>query len=383
MKTRVFRLCGSVSPWLVAALACAFLAVSRGHAQEIRIGEFGSLTGTTATFGQSTHNGIMLAVEEINGGGGVTGKKVKLMTEDDQSKPEEAKTAVIKLIKQHKVVALLGEVASSRSLAAAPEAQRAGIPMVTPASTNPKVTQIGDFVFRACFIDPFQGGTMAKYAFEDLKVRQVAILKDVKNDYSVGLADFFRKTFTELGGQIVTEESYAENDIEFRAQLTAIRSKSPQAIYIPGYYTEVALIARQARELGLKVPLLGGDGWDSEKTLEIGGDAVNGSYYTNHYSPDDPSPVVQGFIQKYKAKYGAVPDAMAVLGYDAARLLMDAMQRAGTTDGAKVRDALAQTKDFPGVSGSITLDADRNAKKNIVVLKIDGGKVKFAKSIAP
>ncbi len=383
MKTRAFAAAARAAAGFVVALAIMLAGVRLARADEIRIGEFGSLTGTTATFGQSTHNGILLAVDETNAAGGVIGKKLKLITEDDQSKPEEAKTAVIKLIKQQRVAAILGEVASSRSLAAAPEAQKAGIPMVTPASTNPKVTQVGDYIFRTCFIDPFQGSTMAKFAHDTLKVNQVAILKDVKNDYSVGLAEFFERTFTGMGGQIVANESYSEGDTEFRAVLTAIRSKNPQAIYIPGYYTEVGLIARQARELGLRVPMLGGDGWDSEKTLEIGGDAVNGSYYTNHYSAEDPSPVVQGFIQKYKAKYGEVPDAMAVLGYDAARILIDAIKRAGSADGPKVRDALAQTKDFGGVSGSITIDAERNSKKNIVVLKIDGGKVKFQTSIAP
>lgn len=383
MKNRVFGAVRATGLGLVLALAASSVAVSAAHADDIRIGQYVSLTGTTATFGQSMNKGVTMAIDETNAAGGVLGNKIKLITEDDQSKPEEAKTAAIKLIKQQRVVALLGEIASSRSLAAAPEAQRAGIPMVTPASTNPKVTQVGDYIFRTCFIDPFQGSTMAKFAHDTLKANQVAILKDVKNDYSVGLAEFFEKTFTGLGGQVVATESYSEGDTEFRAVLTAIRAKNPQAIYVPGYYTEVGLIARQARELGLKVPLLGGDGWDSEKTLEIGGDAVNGSYYTNHLSAEDPSPVVQGFIQKFKSKHGEVPDAMAVLGYDAARILIDAIKRAGSTEGAKIRDALAQTKDFPGVSGSITIDADRNSKKNIVVLKIEGGKVKFQTSIAP
>lgn len=383
MKTRVFAAVRGGATGFVLAFVAGAAAVSSAHADDIRIGQYVSLTGTTATFGQSMNKGVTMAIDEANAGGGILGQKVKLITEDDQSKPEEAKIAAIKLIKQQRVVALLGEIASSRSLAAAPEAQRAGIPMVSPASTNPKVTQVGDYIFRTCFIDPFQGSTMAKFAHDTLKVNQVAILKDVKNDYSVGLAEFFERTFTGLGGQVVATESYSEGDTEFRAVLTAIRAKNPQAIYVPGYYTEVGLIARQARELGLKVPLLGGDGWDSEKTLEIGGDAVNGSYYTNHLSAEDPSPVVQGFIQKYKARNGEVPDAMAVLGYDAARILLDAIKRAGSTEGAKIRAALASTKDFPGVSGSITIDADRNSKKNIVVLKIDGGKVKFQTSIAP
>jgi branched-chain amino acid transport system substrate-binding protein len=349
----------------------------------ILIGEYGSLTGGTATFGQSTHHGIMIATEEINNQGGLLGKKVKIVTEDDQSKPEEAKTAVLKLIKQNQAIAILGEVASSRSLAAAPECQKAKVPMISPASTNPKVTEVGDYIFRACFVDTFQGEAMAKFAFNNLKVRKVAILKDIKNDYSVGLAEFFEKTFKQLGGEIIATESYSEGDIEFRAQLTSIKAKSPEAVYVPGYYTEVGLISRQARELGITVPMLGGDGWDSPKTLEIGGSTVNNCYFTNHYAADDPNPLVQGFIEKYKKNYGTVPDAMAVLGYDAANILFDAIKRAGSADSSKIRDALADTKKFPGVSGEITIDKNRNAEKRIVILKIEEGKIKFAEGMSP
>jgi branched-chain amino acid transport system substrate-binding protein len=363
----------------------AFLAIlgCKKNENVIPVGEFGSLTGGTATFGQSTHKGIKLATEEQNAKGGLFGKSIEIITEDDQSKPEEAKTAVLKLIKQNQVIAVLGEVASSRSLAAAPECQKAKIPMISPASTNPKVTEVGDYIFRTCFIDTFQGEAMAKYAYNDLKARKVAILRDIKNDYSVGLAEFFEKTFKKLGGEIVANASYSEGDIEFRAQLTDIKTKNPDAVYIPGYYTEVGLIARQARELGINVPLLGGDGWDSPKTLEIGGTSVNGSYFTNHYAADDPNPTVQGFIQKYKEKYSEVPDAMAVLGYDAAKILFDAMRRAGAPDSTKIRDALAQTQKFPGVSGEITIDKNRNAEKRIVVLKVEDGKIKFADAMNP
>ncbi|MBL7684543.1 MAG: ABC transporter substrate-binding protein [Deltaproteobacteria bacterium] len=349
----------------------------------ILIGEYGSLTGGTATFGQSVHKGIQLATEEQNAQGGLLGKPIKIITEDDQSKPEEAKTAILKLIKQNQVAAVIGEVASSRSLAAAPEAQKAKIVMLSPASTNPKVTEVGDFIFRACFVDTFQGSSMAKFAFQKLGIKKIAILKDVKNDYSVGLADFFEKTFKELGGEIVTVTSYSEGDIEFRAQLTEIKNKNPEAVYIPGYYTEVGLIARQARELGITTPLLGGDGWDSAKTLEIGGAAVNGAYFTNHYASDDPSPLVQNFIEKFRKKYSETPDAMAVLGYDAAKLLFDAIKRAASIDSLKIREALALTKDFPAVSGSITMDANRNAQKRIVVLKIEDGKIKYADGMNP
>ncbi len=361
----------------------ASLGCSKSDKNVLLIGEYGSLTGGTATFGQSTHNGIMLATEEINAQGGLLGKKVKILTEDDQSKPEEAKTAALKLIRQNNVIALLGEVASSRSLAAAPEAQRAKIPMISPASTNPKVTEVGDYIFRACFVDTFQGASMAKFAYNNLKLRNVAVLVDNKNDYSVGLDEFFEKTFKALGGNIVAVESYSEGDIEFRAQLTAIKAKNPDGIYIPGYYTEVGLIARQARELGLQVPLMGGDGWDSPKTIEIGGNAVNGSYFSNHYAEDDPNPIIQSFIQKYKQKYGIVPDAMAVLGYDAANILFDSIKRANSADPTLIRDAIAQTKDFPGVTGSITMDANRNAQKRIVVMKIDNGKITFTEAMNP
>lgn len=362
---------------LLASLAC------QKKGDTIPIGVYASLTGTTATFGQSMKEGCDLALEELNASGGLLGKKVEYFVEDDQSKPEEAKTAALKLIKQDQVLALLGEVASSRSLAAAPEAQKNKIPMISPASTNPKVTAVGDYIFRACFVDTFQGSSMARFANQDLGLKKVAILYDVKNDYSVGLADFFEKTFLELGGTIPIKQSYSEGDIEFRAQLTAIKAENPDGIYVPGYYTEVGLIARQARELGVNVPMLGGDGWDSPKTLEIGGAAVEGHYFTNHYSAEDPSPVVQNFIKKYQEKYKKVPDAMAVLGYDAANMLFDAIRRAGSTDGPKVRDALAATKDFEGVSGKITMDPERNASKNIVILKFEGGKVKFHKKLPP
>ena len=260
---------------------------------EILVGEYSSLTGGTATFGQSTHNGILLAFTEVNGAGGVLGKKLKVLTEDDQSKPEEAATAATKLISQNRVVALIGEVASSRSLAAAPIAQSNKVPMISPSSTNPRVTQVGDYIFRVCFIDPFQGSVMAKFVANTLKLKRVAILYDVRNDYSVGLRNFFTEKFKGLGGQIIGEQSYSEGDSDFRAQLTQLKSLKPEAIYVPGYYTEAGTVARQARELGLTVPLLGGDGWDSPKLFEIGGEAIKGSYISNHYSVDDPSPTIQ------------------------------------------------------------------------------------------
>jgi len=378
MKVRLFVAAGAAA-LLVGSLACG----KGGGGAEIVIGEYGSLTGTTATFGQSTHNGILQAFDEINAAGGLLGKKVKVLVEDDRSQPEEATTAVTKLINQSHVVAVLGEVSSSRSLAAAPICQANKVPMVSPSSTNPRVTQQGDYIFRVCFIDPFQAPVMAKFAANTLKIKRVAILTDVRNDYSIGLQTFFRQSFKALGGEIVAEQSYSEGDSDFRAQLTQIKAANPEAIYLPGYYTEAATIARQARELGITVPLMGGDGWDSPKLFEIGGAALDGCYISNHYSVDDPSPAIQKFVSEYKSRYKDSPDALAALGYDAARILADAIKRAGSTDGEKVRDALKTVKDFPGVTGTITINADRNAVKPAVVLKIDKGKFHYVETVNP
>ncbi len=375
----------------------------------IILGEFGSLTGGTATFGKSTQKGIEMALEEINKAGGIEGKLIRIIVEDDQSKPEEAATVVKKLVTQDKVLIVLGEVASSRSLAGAPICQEGKVPMITPSSTNPKVTQVGDYIFRVCFLDPFQGEVMAKFARNTLKVNKAAILKDIKNDYSVGLAQFFAEIFKNLGGTIISEESYSEGDIDFRAQLTALKAKNPEVIFIPGYYTEVGLITRQARDLGINVPLIGGDGWDSPRLIEIGGKALENTYYSNHYAPEDPRPEVQKFISDFKAKYNEIPDAMAPLGYDAARIAFDAIKKSGILEEKnikesynenskakslmdavnternreRIRDVIAQTKDFPGVTGVITIDQNRNAKKSAVVLKYEDGKFKYVETINP
>ena len=350
---------------------------------EILIGEYSSLTGTAAAFGNSTHQGLLLAVDEINAAGGVLGKKIRVQTEDDQSKPEEAATAVTKLINRDKVKAIIGEVASGRSLAAAPICQSNGIPMVTPSSTNPKVTQVGDYIFRVCFIDEFQGHTIARFVYNSMKAKKVAILKDVKNEYSVGLTEFFSDKFKELGGEIIAVQAYSEGDNDFKAQLTALKAANPEIIFVPGYYGEAALIVKQARELKINIPIVGGDGWDSAKLLEVGGEAMNGTFYCNHYTPDDTAAVVREFVAKYKAKYNVVPDAIAALAYDAARILFAAMQRAGTTDGAKVRDELAATKNFSGVAGMVTIDANRNATKSAVIVQIQNQKLGYKETILP
>jgi branched-chain amino acid transport system substrate-binding protein len=313
-----------------------------------------------------------MAIDEINAAGGIlNGRQLQVTVEDDQGRPDQAATVVTKLITQNKVVAVVGEVASSNSKAAAPICQRSQVPMISPSSTNETVTQVGDYIFRVCFIDPFQGDVMAKFAANTLKAKKVAILKDINSDYSAGLTDSFTKSFTGLGGTIAGVVSYAQADVDYKAQLTQIKSMDVDAIYLPGYYTQVGQIARQARELGITIPILGGDGWDSAQLWDIGREALNNCYISNHYSVDDPSPAIQKFVSDFKAKYnGETPDAIAALAYDAMKVLADSMKRAGTTDGAKVRDAIAATKDFPGVTGVLTINAERNATKPAVILKM-------------
>ena len=374
--------------------------------KEIVIGEYGSLTGTSATFGLSTKNGIDLATEEQNAAGGIATFPIRVVVEDDQSKAEEAATAVSKLLSRDRPVAVLGEVSSSRSLAAAPLLQTAQVPMISPSSTSPKVTQVGDYIFRVCFIDPFQGSGIAKFAYNTKGVRSVAILKDVKNDYSVGLAQYFTTTFTELGGAIIGEETYSEGDIDFKAQLTNLISKKPDALVLTGYYTEVGLISLQARELGFEGIFLGGDGWDSDKLVSTSQGKIVGGFYSNHYSVDDPSPRVQDFISKYEAKFGAKPDGLAALGYDAAKILYTSMEKvaAANPDHAAgfgdrtglpateekrvaarqaLKDELAKTQGFAGVTGDITIDADRNASKPLVIVQVTEQGPVYVESIQP
>ena len=351
---------------------------------EILVGEYGSLTGSEATFGQSTHNAIMLAVDEINAGGGVGGRKIRVLTEDDQSKAEEAANAVTKLISQNNVVAVLGEVASSNSLAAAPICQSNKVPMITPSSTNPTVTQKGDYIFRMCFLDDYQGQSMARYLYNTVGTRKVAVLIDNKSDYSTGLAKFFSDAFVAAGGKVVATQSYAKGDSDFRSQLTAIKTTNPDLIYVPGYYNDIGQIAIQARDLGMKMPLAGGDGWESPKLVEIGGKALEGCFYSNHYFPGDPNPTVRDFVEKYRQRYSATPDALAALAYDAARVLADSMRRAGKTDGPALRDAIAATKGFAGVTGTINLGPDRNPEgKTLVIVEVKDGQLTLKAKVEP
>lgn len=368
---------------LITAIAGAFAACTKKNTDEIVVGHYGSMTGPEATFGQSTDEGIRLAIDEVNAAGGVKGKKIRLVTMDNQGKAEETASVVTRLIEQEKVIALLGEVASSRSLIAGPIAQSKKIPMITPSSTNPKVTEVGDFVFRVCFIDPFQGTVMAKFTTENLKLKKVAILRDVKSDYSVGLADFFTMKLKELGGEVVADLSYQSDDVDFKGQLTQIKSKNPEAIFIPGYYTAVGLIARQARELGIQAPLLGGDGWDSPKLSEIGQKAVDGSYFSNHYSTESTDPAAVEFMTKFKAKYNKSPDGLSAAGYDAAKVLIKAMETSADLSPKSIRDQIAATKDFAGATGKITIDEKRNATKSAVVVQVEGVNNKYVTTVNP
>lgn len=383
MQTRNFAFFILQFAFFISFFAACSQTKEPTQAEEIRIGVYGSMTGTTATFGQSTQKGVEMAVAEINGSGGVLGKQLRVLVEDDQGKPEEAQTVVTRLINRNQVIAVIGETASSRSLAAAPVCQQSGIPMVTPSSTNPKVTQVGDFIFRVCFIDSFQGSVMAKFAARTLHVSRVAILRDIKNEYSVGLADVFIEHFKKYGGAVAGDVSYSEGDTDFSAQLTALKSSNPEAIFVPGYYTEVGLIAIQARKLGITVPLLGGDGWESPKLIEIGGAALNGCYYSNHYAPDDPAPAIRNFVKGYRTRYNEAPDAVGALSYDAAKILINAIRKTGSALPSAIRKELAQTKAFPGVTGSITIDSNRNAVKPAVVLRVQNGKLEYVETVAP
>jgi branched-chain amino acid transport system substrate-binding protein len=379
-----------ISLWVVALTAVLGLSCQRsaerqtaGSANDIPVGVYAALTGGEASFGKATLQGVQLAADEINRSGGVLGRKIRLVVEDDQGRAEDAASVVTKLITRDDVVAVIGENSSAQSLAAAPTCQQYKVPMISPSSTNPKVTKSGDYIFRVCFTDPYQGKALATFVRNNLKANNVAILRDNKNDYSVGLAEVFRAQFTSLGGKIVVEQSYAAGDTEFRPQLTAIKAANPDVIFVPGFYTEVGQIAQQARELGINVPMAGGDGWDAPALLDIGKEALNGYYFSDHYFFDEPRPAVQRFVAAIRAKYHENPAANAALGYDALHILTDAIKRVGGLDKKLIRDQIATTKNYQGVSGVITMGPDRDPIKPVAMIKIDGGKTQFAGWITP
>jgi branched-chain amino acid transport system substrate-binding protein len=373
---------------IIITIACIISIASYSQGKEIRIGGIFPMTGGAATFGQSSKNGMQMAVDDFNAKGGIAigGEKllVKAIYDDTAGQPEQAANAARKQIDLDRVVAIVGAVMSKNSLAIAPICQSKQIPMVSSASTNPEVTKKGDYIFRVCFIDSFQGTTMANYVYKELKLTKAAVIYDNGNDYNKGLAKFFEEQFKSLGGEIVASEAFTDEDktTDFRALLTKIKSKKPEFLYSPNYYTASAPIMIQSKELGLDVPTGGGDGWDSPTLVEIGGKNVEGGVFTNHFSKEDPCPEVQNFIKKYKEKYGAEPDALASLAYDAAFVLLSAIEKAGSLKGADIRDALKATR-INGVTGNISFDENRNPVKSVVILQIKDGQQKYLTTINP
>jgi branched-chain amino acid transport system substrate-binding protein len=352
-------------------------------ANDIPVGLYGAMSGSEASFGQATMQGVKLAAEEINASGGVLGKKIRLVIEDDQGKAEEAASVVTKLITRDNVIAIIGENSSNQSLAAAPICQANRIPMISPSSTNPNVTKKGDYIFRVCFTDPYQGKALATFVRQNLNATKAAILRDNKNDYSVGLAEVIRAEFTRLGGTIVAEQSYTGGENEFRPQLTAIKSAGPQVLFVPGFYTDAGQIALQARDLGINVPLVGGDGWDSPTVISIGGKAVDGCYFSDHYFVGEDRPAVRRFVGEINKRTGRNPDANSALGYDALHILVNAIKATGSLDRKAIRDHIATTKEYDGVSGVITMGPDRDPIKPVAMIKIDGGTTHFAGWVRP
>lgn len=355
---------------------------------DIKIGMVYELTGSTASYGTSAANGAKLAFKQINANGGVLGKQLQIVTADNKGEPSESANAMTKVITQDRVVAVTGFTVSSCGIAGSVVAEDNKIPFVAAATVNPKVTvdertgKVKDYTFRACFIDSFQGTVGANFALNSLKVKKAAILIDNSSDYSKGLSRIFKDVFTGQGGQVVAEQAYLQKDQDFKSTLTAIKAQNPDLLYIPGYYEDVGKIIKQARELGITIPILGGDAWDSPKLAELGGpQALNNTYFTNFYSVEDKNPVSNSFIEAYKKEYGQLPDSMAAMGYDAANLLVDAIKRANSTDSAKIREALAATKDFKSVSGDMALNATHDAVRGVVIMEMKDGKQVYKETV--
>jgi branched-chain amino acid transport system substrate-binding protein len=372
-------------PLLAITLAgLGLVACGRGASEgKVVVGHFGSMSGAEATFGQSTARGVRFAVAEVNVAGGIKGRLIELKSYDDRGSSQEAGTAVTRLIANDKAVAILGHNTSSLSIAGGRVAQQYGVPMISPSSTNPAVTEIGDKIFRVCFLDPFQGWVQAKFAREHLKAGTAAILYDQTQPYSKGLAEYFKAGFEKLGGAVTTEQAYTGGDQDFSAQLITIRQTNPDVVLVPGYYTDAGNIALQARKLGLTAPLLGGDGWESPQLAAIAKEAIEGSYYSSHFASGEGRPEVRKFAADWESTYGEKPDSLGALGYDAARLLFDAMQRAPSWDGATLAKAISETKDFAGVTGRITIDPQRNARKSAVVVQMKKGAPVAVSTIEP
>ena len=355
---------------------------------EIKIGGNFELTGGIANFGKQTVNGIQLAFKQANAAGGVLGKQLILVLADNKSEPAEATNAITKLITQDKVAAVLGPVASSNVLATVQVAQDNKIPVLTATGTNEKITvengKVRPFAFRSCFIDPFQGRVMANYASNSLKAKTAVIYEDNSSDYSKGLSASFEETFVKNGGKIMAKEAFLQKDQDFKATLTKIKALNVDTIFIPAYYEEVGKIVKQARELGINSPLLGTDGWDDPKVVEIAGAAaLNNTFFSNHYSSEDKDPNVVKFVEAFKKEYNQDPNALSALGYDAGLLIIDAIKRANSTDPVKIKDALEQTKNLQVSTGIITIDSNHNPVKSAVVIEMKNGKQTFKEKINP
>src|SRR5215212_845972 len=362
---------------LALCLLLSACSMPESHSNTIKIGAFLSLTGATAAFGVSAANAIKLAADEVNGNGGIDGKRIELEIEDDESNTQEVPDIVNHLIKEHKVHALIAEPVSTRAMLAAPIAQQNQIVMISSASVKPELTMQGDYIFRACFISSTEGDAIARFAIDYLKAKRAAIILDDKNDYAVVLAGFFAESFKQRGGQIVSEQKYEPTATDLTAQMNAIKTASPDMVFAPGFYTTAPIVAREVKKAGIKSTLIGSDGWDSPNLLEAGSEPFEGVYFANHFWAGSDDPLVTKFVADYRAKYGVEPDAGSATAYDAARMLFDAFKRAKSTESAAVRNALAQTKDFPGVTGKITLDANRNAQVPVYMLRIEGGKFRL------
>lgn len=385
MKRKLLTLAVSVMLMTTALTGCGG---AKQEAKDIKIGGDFELTGGVANYGKQTVNGIQLAFKQANAAGGVLGKQLTLVLADNKSEPAEATNAITKLITQDKVVAVLGPVASSNVLAAVQVSQDNKIPVLTPTGTNEKITvdngKVRPFAFRSCFIDAFQGTVMANFASSSIKAKNAVIYIDNSSDYSKGLAQSFEATFVKNGGKIIAKEAFLQKDQDFKATLTKIKALNPEVIFLPAYYEEVGKIVKQARELGITAPILGTDGWDDPKVVEIAGAAaLNNTYFSNHYSAQDKDPNVAKFIEAYKKEYNQEPNALAVLGYEGGLLLIDAIKRANSTEPAKIREALEQTKNLQVTTGVITMDANHNPVKSAVVIEMKDGKQTFKEKINP
>ncbi|WP_196593839.1 ABC transporter substrate-binding protein [Pectinatus sottacetonis] len=385
-KKKIFK-SAIISMGIIFSILGAGCGSSNSNA--IKVGGDLELTGNNASYGTSAANGAQIAFDDINAAGGINGKKVKFIKADNKSDPAEAANAITKLITSDGVSVVLGACTSSNTMAMVRIAEDQKVPVVSPFSTNPKVTvgdngKVNSYIFRACFIDPFQGTVMGNFATKTLKAKRVAVYIDNSSDYSKGLAHFFEESFKKNGGEIVDEEAYLQKDSDFKATLTKIAASNPDMIYVPGYYEEVGKIIKQARDLGITVPICGGDGWDSSKLVKIAGaQALNNTYFTNHYSVQNKTPEADKFIKEYKEKYQTDPDAAAVLGYDAASMIIDAVKRAGSTDPKKIKEAIAGIKDLQLVTGKITIDKNHNPVKQAVIIEFKDGKQIFKQAVNP